>query len=193
MQQIGRRGTERQPAEDRHGVVSRMPRGGSVLGDERSGKAPIGLGDWSGVSSDVGGTGDWRFGLMRELRALMAYLIACEAGAAPSPRQRASCMRRLDALSAALRASPRRDSGLHRGEGLRVDTVSTRSNRSATLRPREIEALRWRHKGLLPKEIAREMGITLLTARSYIRDAARKLDASGWEAAVRRATELGII
>jgi DNA-binding CsgD family transcriptional regulator len=61
------------------------------------------------------------------------------------------------------------------------------------LRPREIEALGWREKGMLPKEIARAMGITLSTARSYIRDAASKLDVSGWEAAVRKAIELGLL
>lgn len=193
MSYMRRSGVERGLAGDEHEemYVGEVPLQGSTRSYAWSGNEPIELSAWSAVSSDTGGSGDWRFGLMRELRAFMAFLVSCEAGVAPSPRQRAGCKRRLDALSVALHEPPRRDSGEYETGVLRA--ALTGGSEGVTLRPREIEALGWRRKGLLPKEIAREMGITLLTARSYIRDAASKLNASGWEAAVRRATELGLL
>jgi DNA-binding CsgD family transcriptional regulator len=125
---------------------------------------------------------------MSELRAFMMFLTACDAGTAPSPRQRAGCVLRLDALSAVLH-----EPSYHETNRYEVEVELAGGSENVMLRPREIEVLGWRQKGLSPKEIAHEMGITLLTVRSYIRDAASKLDVSGWEAAVRKAIELGIL
>lgn len=180
-----RRGMERNLAGDRrgdaHGPIRGMP-----------GNEPVEFGASPGTSEDVGGTRDWRLGLMHELRVFMAFVMACEAGIAPSRRQRAGCVHRLDSLSAALREPPRRSNGRYEA-GQRVGSTLTGGSEGVALRPREIEALGLRRMGLLPKEIAREMGVTLLTVRSYIRDAAGKLDVSGWEAAVRRAIELELL